>query len=483
MRGKDPAGKNAVACVVLAGGLGKRMKSPLPKVLHPLLGSPMIFYALDAALSLNPVKTIVVTGKFHNEIERSLAPYGGRVDFAIQEKPLGTANALLQAARRLKGFFFNGSTIVLNGDSPLMTPGTLKRLVSLHRKNGNSLSLGSFITDEPGAYGRILRDGKGSPVGIVEKSDLSGEQIEIREVNSGLYVLEPQALALLDEIPMNPNKKEYYLTDILRLAMTRGMKAGVYPLATEEEFAGINNPLELRQAELVLRKRQTEGLVKKGVRLMEPALVFIESGVKIAPGAVIYPNVHLQGRTVIGKGCIIYPNVRIIDSVLREGAVVKDSSVIENSTIGKNAQIGPFAHLRPGAVINPSAKIGNFVEIKNSEIGAGTKAMHLSYIGDASVGRKVNIGAGTITCNYDGVNKNRTVIEDGVFIGSDSQLIAPVSVKKGAYVAAGSTINRDVPPGSLAISRTEQKNLSGWVKNRKRKQAHEDKPAHGKKGR
>ncbi len=466
------AGPRPLACVILAGGLGTRMRSSLPKVLHAVCGKPMISYPLSAAAALRPQKIVVVTGvSSHEDITRALSAsredekMKTEIAFALQRKPLGTGHALLTAIGALKGF--RGSVAVLNGDFPLITPVTVKKLLGLHRRHGNSVTLGSFMAQDPGPYGRIVRDSSGAPERIVEKTDLTAAHEDIREVNSGLYVLEPEAVALLGKIEKNRSKKEYYLTDILELARTCGLRTGAYPIAPEQEFAGVNNYRELYMAESIMRRRIVEGFMENGVRFIDPGTALLDADVYCAPGSVIYPSVHLQGRTSVGKGCIIYPNVRIIDSVIREGALVLDSSVIESSDVGSGSQIGPFAHLRPGSSIKRSAKIGNFVEIKNSTIGEGTKAMHLSYIGDSSVGGSVNIGAGTITCNYDGVNKHRTVIEDGVFIGSDSQLVAPVTVKKGSFVAAGSTVTRDVPEDSLAISRIEQKNVEGWARKKR----------------
>jgi len=455
-----------LAFIVLAGGLGTRMKSGPPKVLQTLLGKPMIAYPLEAALALKPEKVIIVTGPNGDPIKESLSEYGEKVSFAVQEKPLGTGDAFRTGFKKLKAF--KGSILVLNADSPLLTSFTLKALLRAHKKNRNDLSLASFIAREPGAYGRIFRDKRNDPIKITEKADLLPNSPEINEVNSGIYVLEPKAALLSEKIKRNPGKSEFYLTDILGIAVKRGLKAGVYALAGEEEFAGVNTYMELEEAERVLRAKMLKELMQKGVRFIEPRSAFIHKSVKIAPGAIIYPNTHIEGNSVIGKGCVIYPNTRIVDSVIMKDAVVKDSSLIENSLIEKNAQVGPFAHLRPGSVIRENARIGNFVEVKNSRIGKGTKALHLSYIGDSEVGRGVNIGAGTITCNYDGFAKHKTVIEDGVFIGSDTQLIAPVKVEKGAYVGAGSTIMKDVPKGSLALSRAEQKNIKGWARKRLR---------------
>jgi len=450
------------ACIILAGGLGTRMKSGPPKVLQPLLGKPMIAYPLEAALALLPEKIIIVTGAKDGEIKDSLKRCGEKISFAVQEKPLGTGHAFRTGFKKLRAF--KGSILVLNADSPLLTSFTLKNLLRAHKKNRNDLSLGSFIARDPGAYGRIFRNEKNEPVRIIEKTELAADTPEIKEVNSGIYLLEPRAALLTGKIKRNPKKGEFYLTDILELAVKSGLKAGAYCIAGEEEFAGVNNYIELEEAERILRAIMIRDLMLKGVRFIEPRSAFIHKSVKIAPGAVIYPNTHIEGNSVIGKACVIYPNSRIVDSVIKGGAVVKDSSLIENSTVEKNAQVGPFAHLRPGSIIRENARIGNFVEVKNSRIGKGTKALHLSYIGDSEVGRGVNIGAGTITCNYDGVRKHKTIIEDGVFIGSDTQLIAPVTVKKGSYVGAGSTIRKDVPRESLALSRAEQKNIEGWAR-------------------
>jgi bifunctional UDP-N-acetylglucosamine pyrophosphorylase/glucosamine-1-phosphate N-acetyltransferase len=456
-----------VAVIVLAGGLGTRMKSGPPKVLQPLLGKPMISYPVEAALALKPERVIIVRGANGGDLENALVSYKDKISFAVQKKPLGTGDAFRAGLAGLKGF--KGRVLVINADSPLITSSTLKGLLNAHLRDKNSLSLASFIAQEPGAFGRIFRDKKKEPVKIIEKTDLAPDSPEIREVNSGIYVFEKKATLLSEKIKRNRKKGEFYLTDILGIAVRSGLKAGVYPLAGEEEFAGVNTYAELEQAERILRARIINALMLKGVRFIEPRSAFIHPSVKVAPGAVIYPNVHIEGNSAIGKDCVIYPNSRVVDSIIKEGAIVKDSSIIETSIIEKKAQVGPFAHLRPGAHIKENARIGNFVEVKNSRIGKGTKALHLSYIGDSEVGRGVNIGAGTITCNYDGVNKHRTIIEDHVFIGSDTQLIAPVKVEKGSYVGAGSTIRKDVPKGSLAVSRAEQKHIKDWAKKAKKK--------------
>jgi bifunctional UDP-N-acetylglucosamine pyrophosphorylase/glucosamine-1-phosphate N-acetyltransferase len=445
-----------LACVVLAAGLGTRMKSDKVKVLHEIYGKPMLQYVLDELVNLGPKKIVVVTGEAVSIIEKAI-PLPRGIEFAIQKKQKGTADALLSARRHLKGF--KGTVLVVNGDSPLVLTQTLGKFIKRHRKNGNVVSLISFNAEDPGAYGRVLRDGRGRPQKIVERLDASTEQLKITEVNSGVYALEPPALLLLPKIKVNKKKGEHYLTDIVELAASRGLSSGAYCMGGESEFIGVNTRDELAQAHEIMRRRSLSKCLSKGVSIIDVSSAHIEPSVTVGGDTVIYPNVYLQGDTKIGKGCTIYPNVRVVDSTVKDGAVIKDSSLIEESVVGTGASVGPFAHLRPGSTIGKSAKIGNFVEVKASSIGEGTKAMHLTYIGDAEVGKKTNIGAGTITCNYDGVRKHKTIIGDGVFVGSDTQLVAPVKVDKGSYIGAGTTVTKDVPKGHLATSRTRQKNI------------------------
>jgi bifunctional UDP-N-acetylglucosamine pyrophosphorylase/glucosamine-1-phosphate N-acetyltransferase len=457
-------GDTGLACVILAAGLGTRMKSPLPKVLHRIYDRPMLQYPLETAASLKPEKIIIVVGKNHNVIEDTLKPLN-TVVFAVQEKPKGTAHALLTATTKLNGF--KGTVLVMNGDTPLVTSVTLKKFLKLHRKHKNSVSFISFIAENPSSYGRVLKDRLGKPLRIIEEQDATEEEKTIKEVNSGIYAIEAHALPLLSNIKLNKRKKEYYLTDIIQIAAQKGIDTGVYCLGNEEEFMGVNTKHDFLKVHEVMRKRIISFWVKKGVNFIDASSVFIAPSVKIGSETLIYPNVYLHGDTKVGKNCTIYPNVRIIDSAIKDNAIIKDSTVIENSIINTRAEVGPFAHIRPGSRIGVSSKIGNFVEVKKSIVGEGTKAMHLSYIGDAKVGRKVNIGAGTITCNYDGVKKHETVIGNGVFVGSDSQLVAPVKLGKGSYIGAGSTITKNVPPGALAISRTLQRNIKHWRKKKR----------------
>jgi bifunctional UDP-N-acetylglucosamine pyrophosphorylase/glucosamine-1-phosphate N-acetyltransferase len=455
-----------LACVILGAGLGKRMKSSLPKVLHTLCGRPMIRHVLDAAGGLRPETRIVVVGKYHEEISRSVP--GPGISFVVQEKPKGTGDALAKAAEALQRF--RGTVLVLNGDTPLITPETLKRFLGVFRKNGDALSVLSFTTQHPEGYGRIVRDEAGKPLRIIEEKAATPEQKMITEVNSGVYALDSEIMPLLARIRRNRANGEYYLTDLFGIATREKLGAGVYCICGEDEMIGVNTRHELLRAERIMQTRIVNGLIGKGVTFLDPSSVRISADVSIGAGSVIYPNVCLEGATRIGRQCTVYPNVRIAESTIGNAVTIKDCSVIEHSAIKQNAQVGPFAHLRPGTTVGARARIGNFVEVKKSVIGAGTKASHLSYIGDAVVGRNVNIGAGTITCNYDGTQKHRTDIGDGVFIGSDTQLVAPVEIGKGAYVGAGSTITKDVPPMSLAVSRVPQKNILKWAARKQHKE-------------
>jgi len=447
--------------IILAAGLGTRMKSLTPKVLHTINGRPILQHVINAVRALKPDHIVVVVSPGSDSIRQALKDE--KIYFAVQKEPKGTADALKAGLRQLGRLKPEGSTVlVLSGDTPLVSPSTLKHLINVHKRKKESLSILSFVARGDHAYGRIIRD-RGKVTAIVEDKNADSEQKKIMEVNSGIYAIKPDALLLLKHIKMNPLKKEYYLTDIVGLAAGKGHRIGSYMLGEETELTGINTRRELSLAGLYLRDRIVSQWMDNGVSFIDPKTVIIDPDAVIGPDTIIYPNVIIEGKSSIGRQCTIYPNSRISESAVGDSVTVKDSTVIESSTVLQGASVGPFAHLRPGSLIGRSAKIGNFVEIKKSVIGDGSKASHLSYLGDSEIGDNVNIGAGTITCNYDGVNKFRTVIEEGVFIGSDTQLVAPVKVGKGAYVGAGSTITKDVPPAALAVSRTPQKNVEGWA--------------------
>jgi bifunctional UDP-N-acetylglucosamine pyrophosphorylase / glucosamine-1-phosphate N-acetyltransferase len=451
-----------LSCIILAAGDGKRMKSALPKVLHGICGTTMLQSVVNTAEKLSPKKTIVVAGKHIDLIKKSIVTKD--VLFVRQKEPKGTGHALQCARPELKGF--KGTIVVLNGDSPLVRPETIRKFLRLHNSRNNTVSVLSFTAEDPAAYGRVVRNVSGEITAIVEDRDADKAEKKINEVNSGVYALRHEALYLLNEIRMNRTKGEYYLTDIISLSIRKGLKTSAFCIGTENEFMGVNTKEELCRAAYMMRKGIIKKWSKNDVTFVGPDSVFIGPEVLIGGKTTIYPNVYIEGKTRIGRGATIYPNVRISNCGIGRNVTIKDSTVMEDSVIRDGAIVGPFAHLRPGTEVGSGARIGNFVELKKAHIGNKTKASHLSYIGDAKIGKDVNIGAGTITCNYDGEKKHTTVIGNGVFVGSDTQLIAPVKIGKGAYIGAGSTITVDVPPGALAISRVRQKNLPGWAKRR-----------------
>ena len=455
-----------LAAVVLAAGLGTRMDSSVPKVLNDLNGTLMLQHVLNTLYKLKPKRIVVVAGMHIEEIKKSIQD-GSNIFFAHQKEAKGTGDALLKAVPSLRGF--QGTVLVVNGDTPLITPETLKKFLLLHIKRRDTLSLISFISREPDSYGRVIRDERGNVLSIIENRDATVSQKSIKEVNSGVYAIESQGMGLLKAMKLNESKGEYYLTDLVHIAKNKGVKIDAFCMGSKDEFIGINTHQELEKARQLMKDRIIRRWIDRGVSFVDTTSVFISSDVKMGKGTIVYPNVHLEGNTKVGRGCTIYPNVRIQNSTIGDSAIIKDSTLIEGSVVKNRASVGPFAHIRPGSEIGTGARIGNFVEVKKSVIGSGTKASHLTYLGDAKIGKDVNIGAGTITCNYDGYKKHITVIEDKVFIGSDSQLIAPVKIGKGAYIGAGSTIIKDVPANALALSRVEQRHIKEWALKRKLK--------------
>jgi bifunctional UDP-N-acetylglucosamine pyrophosphorylase / glucosamine-1-phosphate N-acetyltransferase len=450
-------------CVILAAGLGKRMNSSLPKVLHRVCGIPMLQYVIDTARKLKGERIVVVTGKQGDLIQKTVG--SPDVSFVLQKEPKGTGDALICARHTLRGF--QGVLVVLNGDTPLVRAETIKKFLKQHQKNRSAVSVLSFFADDPDGYGRIVRDASGQLLSIVEERDADAVQKKIHEVNSGVYAINHEHLPLLDDIQVNTKKGEYYLTDIVALSARKGLKISALCVGIEQEFMGVNTRQELYRASRIMEEAVIGRWIEKGVNILDAGSVYVHPHAVLGAETTLYPNVHIDGSTRIGKGTTIYPNVRISNSRIGDRAVIKDSTVIEESWVKSGATVGPFAHVRPGSEIGKDARIGNFVELKKTVIGNGSKASHLSYLGDARIGKSVNIGAGTITCNYDGKKKSMTVIDEGVFVGSDSQLIAPVRIGKGAYIGAGSTITSDVPPNALAISRVAQRNIKGWATKRK----------------
>jgi bifunctional UDP-N-acetylglucosamine pyrophosphorylase/glucosamine-1-phosphate N-acetyltransferase len=453
-----------VDVVILAAGLGTRMKSKLPKVLHKMFDTPIIDYLLQTAKSIKPDNIFVVLNPKLKAVIEYIS--NKNLDIVFQKEPRGTADALLSALPHIK----SDRLLILNGDTPLLRRETIQKLIDLFDKNNLAMGILSFYPQREHSYGRILRNPEGLVEKIVEKTDLSEEQKEISEANSGVYLLRRQTAELVREVKENKNKGEFYLTDLVEIAVKRGNRVEAYPLATEEELIGINTRAELSLAIRYLRDSIVREWMERGVTFYDPSTVWISPKVSIGEDTVIYPNVFLEGETKIGENCTIYQGVRLKNCIIEDNVEIKDCTVAENTHIMEGSKIGPFAHLRPETVVGRNCKIGNFVEVKKTTIGDGSKASHLSYLGDAQIGRNVNIGAGTITCNYDGQKKHKTIIEDNVFIGSDTQLVAPVKINRDAYVGAGSTITKEVPEGSLAISRTPQKNIEDWAKRRRRKE-------------
>jgi len=445
--------------VVLAAGKGTRMKSALPKVLHAAAGRPLIDHVLSSAAALEPASVVVIIGHQTELLQEHFGAHGG-VDFAIQEPQLGTGHALLQAEPFLRGK--RGTVLLLSGDVPLLRSATVDALVRHHQQHGAAATVLTATVDAPDGYGRIVRE-NGAIAAIVEHKDASAEQRRIGEINSGVYAFDLAPLFdALRQIGAGNAQGEYYLPDLVRIYRARGLPVETVQLADATEILGVNSRKELAQVSAILRDRKNDELMAAGVTIVDPATTWVGPDVTVGADTVLHPNVYLEGTTTIGAGCEIHSGVRIIDSTIADRAVINNFCVIQQASVASDAIVGPFAQLRPKSRVEEHARVGNFVELKNTVLGRGSKANHLAYLGDATIGEKVNVGAGTITCNYDGTHKHPTTIEDGAFIGSDSQLIAPVRVGKNAYVAAGSSITEDVPPESLAIARGRQTNKTGW---------------------
>jgi bifunctional UDP-N-acetylglucosamine pyrophosphorylase / glucosamine-1-phosphate N-acetyltransferase len=453
---------------ILAAGKGTRMRSGLPKVLHRAAGLSLIDHVLRAADAVTPATTVVVVGHQSADVQASLTHRPG-LRFAIQQPQLGTGHALLQAERALAGA--TGTLLLLSGDVPLLRGETLTALVRAHRERAAAATVLTARVERPDGYGRIVRQ-EGRIVGIVEHKDASPDERRIAEINSGIYAFDLGPLfAALAGIGSSNAQGEYYLPDLVRIYRSRGLAVETVTVDDSREILGVNSRRELADVALIMNKQRNEALMESGVTLVDPATVYVGPEVTVGPDTIIHPGVHLEGRTRIGSSCEIHSGVRIVDSTLENGVVVNNFCLIIESSVARGARVGPFAHIRPQSAVGEDAHVGNFVELKKTSLGRGSKANHLAYLGDATIGEGVNVGAGTITCNYDGTLKHPTIIEDGAFIGSDSQLVAPVRVGKGAYVAAGSSITEDVPAGSLAIARGRQVNKEGWVEKKKKEKS------------
>ncbi len=462
-----------LAVVVMAAGQGKRMKSATPKVLHAVGGRPMLEYVLRAAEALAASRLIVVVGHGGDAVAEYV---GSRAAIARQEPPRGTGDAVRCALALIPDFM--GTVVVLSGDTPLVRTDTVLRLVESHRRTGATVTLAAISLDDPTGYGRLVATEDRRVLAVVEERDATPEQRVIRRVNGGLYAIEATFLrAALDAIKPDNAQGEYYLPDVIAVAVARGLTVHGEPI-DPEDVLGVNTREELARLERVMRERIRRRWMAEGVTLLDPDRIWIDDGVTIGPDTTIAPGAWLEGETRVGSGGRIGLASHLINSRLGDRVVVKDGCVIEEAVIEDGASVGPFAHLRPGTVLRKDARVGNFVELKKTELGVAAKANHLSYLGDATIGRGVNVGAGTITCNYDGEKKSRTVIQDDVFIGSDSQLVAPVVIGRGSIVAAGTTVTSDVPPDSLVIGRVRQIVKKGWAK----KRSGAKKPRNRKKG-
>lgn len=433
-----------LAVIILAAGKGERMVSDRPKVLHHVLGKSLLGHVISAAQTLHPEKIIVVVGHKSDDVKKAFEKEAS-IEWVFQEQQLGTAHAVLCAKQALKDF--EGEVLILYGDAPLLRAETLKEMREVSEKSHADLLLATAHFQQPSGYGRILRNHYGKIREIVEEKEASAEEKKIHEINPGIYLLDADLLHFLDKIEKSIAKGEYYLTDIVVESVKQKRIIETYAVAHEDEVKGINNKSQLAEATKILQKRINEEWMSKGVTMVSPETTFIETSVILEADVILHPGVVITGNSKIGKGSEILAY-----------------SVIEESVVGSGVRIGPFAHLRPASVVGDEAHVGNFVELKKTTLGKGSKANHLAYLGDAVIGEKANIGAGTITCNYDGEKKFQTIIEDGAFIGSDTQLVAPVKVGKKAYVGSGTTVTKDVPDGALALSRIEQKNIPNWKK-------------------
>jgi bifunctional UDP-N-acetylglucosamine pyrophosphorylase/glucosamine-1-phosphate N-acetyltransferase len=461
-----PKTRAPLAAVVLAAGQGTRMKSATAKVLHELAGKPLAWYAVRAALDAGASPVVVVVGHQAAAVEERLRAElpGAPLRFALQTEQKGTAHAVLAARAALRGVA--GPVAILSGDVPLLSAATLRRVVAARGRARAPLALATMALAEPRGYGRVVRDAAGRPSRIVEERDASDAERALQEVNAGLYCADAAFLwRALARVGSANAQGEFYLTDLVAMAARRGR-----PVAVEVdplEASGVNDREELARAGQVLQRRRASALMRAGVTLEAPERFLCDVGVEIAPDTVIEPDVRLRGATRIGPGCRLGQGSVLADAVLATGVTVRPYTVIEGpATVGAGAVLGPFSRLRPGSELGEGVHVGNFVETKKTRLGKGSKANHLAYLGDAVVGAGVNVGAGTITCNYDGEQKHQTRIGDGAFIGSDSILVAPIEIGAGAYVAAGSTVTQPVPPGALALGRAQQVNKEGWVARR-----------------
>ena len=446
------------AAIILAAGAGTRMKSKKPKVVHEVLGRPLVRWAVEAAKGAGAERIVTVVGHMREQV---IPLVEGDTTVVVQQAQRGTADAVLAAREALAGF--EGAVVVLSGDSPLIRPETIREMCALREKHDAAVVVLTMELANPFGYGRIVRDGTGEVERIVEQKDATVEEAAITECNSGFYCFDARALfEELEQVGSDNAQGEFYLTDVLAIARATGRAVLAYKTNDAEQCLGVNSRGQLAEATAVMQRRINDAHMAAGVTMWSPETTFIGPDVTIAPDVELLPAVILMGQTSIGEDSRIGPNTRLTDTIVGAGCTV-DETVAVQARIDDGATCGPRAYLRPAAHLCEGAKAGTHVEIKKSTVGKGSKVPHLSYIGDTTIGEGVNIGAGSITCNYDGVNKHATVIEDGAFVGSDTMMVAPVTIGAGALVGAGSTITKDVAPGALALGRAKQQQMEGWV--------------------
>ncbi|MCP4603103.1 MAG: UDP-N-acetylglucosamine diphosphorylase/glucosamine-1-phosphate N-acetyltransferase [Proteobacteria bacterium] len=448
-----------MAAVILAAGLGKRMRSTLPKVLHRVAGRPLVAFPVDLAVRLGCDPVIAVVGHGSEQVESEVLKLksGSKVAFALQAEQQGTGHAVKCALSKLKRF--KGAVLILYGDVPLLDRASVNKLKKAYLKTGGPLAFLTFSPSDPTGYGRVIRE-NGKVVAVREDRDCTRAEKAVKEVNAGIYLIEAAFLKRsVSKLEDDNSQGEFYLTDLVAAASKKGVASAIQ--VPSETVLGVNDRADLARIDAIIAHGKNLALMRNGVTMCRPESVRIDLDVKIGQDTELSPGVQLVGSTSIGKGCRIETGAVITNSKIDDRAVIKAYSVLEGARVGAEAEIGPMGRLRPGAIICDKAKVGNFVEVKNTTLGMGSKANHLTYLGDGVIGKGVNVGAGTIFCNYDGFQKHKTVLEDDVFIGSDSQLVAPVTVGRGAYVASGSTVTKNVPADALAIARSVQENRNG----------------------